>query len=582
MKLLLVVLLAPLAILSEDRTIPREVTTYPTIVNLSVEWKIEGDDNLNGVVRVYYRVVGEERWREALPLVRVPAGNSGARTTPTFSWENRHSGSIFDLRPDTEYEVRLELEDPDGGSAERIVRARTRGVPRAAAGAPVKQANALTLKEAEAAARPGDVLLLAPGYYGEFTCTRDGEPGRPIVLRGRREGGLSATFDGVSLRNRRHVILENVTVYGTVDLLGAEEVAVRHCTVVAKYGIVANRPPGARNCYIADNVVTWFMPWVPEGMGSESVYGGPANVGEGIQITGPGNVICHNRVRGYRDCISTMEDRGAHEQHSIDIYNNDVEVCVDDGIEADFSMGNCRIMRNRLTNCFIGLSSQPSLGGPTYFIRNVMYNLIETAFKLSRGSIGNLLFHNTAVKVGDGFRVPHGPEQYARSVFRNNLCLGGTGGGQFGRYTSGSGRAFYTPETDPSNDFDWNGIGTHGTPFLAQLGPVRFNSFAELLAWPGLQRMILVDLSVFEAVEFPDPPVPERRVADLRLRPASAATDAGIRLANVNDNFHGAAPDLGAYESGEQPPHYGPRPEGVDESTAPSSAIETAGPRRGK
>jgi len=562
-------LLPSLPLLAEDATRPGEVTTpYPTITNLSVEWKIQGDDNLNGVVSVWYRAVGDGEWRAGLPLRRIPAGNSGDRTTPTFYWDNRHSGSIFDVRPNTEYEIRLRLEDPDGGSAERVVRARTRGVPKPAAGARVQKVNPTDFKEASAAARPGDVLLLTPGYYGAFTAAVDGEPGKPIVIRGQRDGPLGSTFDSVSLRNRKHVILENLTVYGAVDLLGAEEVAVRHCSIHAQYGIIAVREPGAKNCYIADNTITWVMPWYPAGMGASSLYGGPGNVGEGIQITGPGNVICHNRVKGFRDCISTMEDRGTYEQYSIDIYNNDIEVGADDGIEADFCQGNCRVLRNRLTNCFMGLSSQPSLGGPTYFIRNAMYNITEAPFKFTRGSGGNVVLHNTAVKVGDGLRVPHGPGQYSRSMFRNNLCLGGAGGGRLGRYSSGPGHALATPETDPTNDFDYNGVGTVGTPFLIQIGPRRFSSPEEARATVALRHLVAVDLRVFEGVEFPNPAVPERKIADLRLRAGSAAIDAGLRLANINDGYRGAAPDLGAYEFGQAPPHYGPRPAGVDEETA--------------
>ena len=47
---------------------------------------------------------------------------------------------------------------------------------------------------------------------------------------------------------------------------------------------------------------------------------------------------------------------------------------------------------------------------------------------------------------------------------------------------------------------------------------------------------------------------------DFRLRPGSAAVDAGIRLPNINDDFTGRAPDLGAYEIEQPLPHYGPRP----------------------
>ena len=63
-------------------------------------------------------------------------------------------------------------------------------------------------------------------------------------------------------------------------------------------------------------------------------------------MTGPGNVICFNRVTGFRDCISTMEETQVTDQFCIDIYNNDIYTGADDGIEADFCFHNCRIMRS--------------------------------------------------------------------------------------------------------------------------------------------------------------------------------------------------------------------------------------------
>ncbi|MFH1070964.1 MAG: right-handed parallel beta-helix repeat-containing protein, partial [Candidatus Glassbacteria bacterium] len=372
-----------------DETVPGQVETpYPTITNLAVDWFITGDDDLDGVVTVQYRRAGESQWHEGLPLRRIPAGKSRG-TRPTFFWENRHSGSLFDLKPDTGYEIRLTLKDLDGGRAEKVVTARTRPVPRPAADGMVKKVNAATFEDSVLAARPGDILLLAPGYYGDFTLRRNGGPGRPIVIRA--DGThpvINSTFDSFSFGGQSHVILEGVTVNGNVDLLRCDDVAVIRCQVNAKYGITAARPPGASNCYIADNVVTYVMPWTPMGMGASLVSGGAGNVGEGIQITGPGNVICYNRLKGFRDCISFMEDLGTYQQTCIDVYNNDILLGADDGIEADFAQGNCRIMRNRLTNCFMGLSSQPGLGGPTYFIRNLMYNIIDCPYKLSRSTSG--------------------------------------------------------------------------------------------------------------------------------------------------------------------------------------------------
>jgi hypothetical protein len=46
---------------------------------------------------------------------------------------------------------------------------------------------------------------------------------------------------------------------------------------------------------------------------------------------------------------------------------------------------------------------------------------------------------------------------------------------------------------------------------------------------------------------------------DFRLRAGSAAIDKGVILPNVTDAFAGLAPDLGALELGQTPPHYGPR-----------------------
>lgn len=68
-------------------------------------------------------------------------------------------------------------------------------------------------------------------------------------------------------------------------------------------------------------------------------------------------------------------------------------------------MGNVRVVRNRITNAFIGLSSQPGLGGPTWFVRNVLYNVIFQAFKPNRSSVGDLWLHNTVVKSGDAMGV---------------------------------------------------------------------------------------------------------------------------------------------------------------------------------
>ena len=266
---------------AQNATIPGEVSTpYPTLTNLAVEWLIKGDDNRNTRVEVEYRMAGDDTWRRGMPLRRIPGGKS-RDTRPIFFWENKFSGSLFDLRPATEYEIRLRLADPDGGKAEHSVRAVTRGVPRPAPDGEVKKVTPNTLERVALEARPGDILLLSPGYYEDFALRVDGEPGRPIVLRSdRAHPEINSTFDSIDLRRRKHVILEGLTVYGSVDLLGAEDIAVRYCKVNAKFGIIANDPPGCSNCYIADNEVNYVMPWTEMGLVG-GLDGSAACVGEG-------------------------------------------------------------------------------------------------------------------------------------------------------------------------------------------------------------------------------------------------------------------------------------------------------------
>ncbi|MCK5208390.1 MAG: hypothetical protein KAQ79_10230, partial [Cyclobacteriaceae bacterium] len=286
--------------------------------------------------------------------------------------------------------------------------------------------------------------------------------------------------------------------------------------------------------------------WSNETMGAHG-----DNIGEGIQMTGPGNVICYNKVTGFRDCISTMEDQHAVEQICIDIHNNDIYRGPDDGIEADFCFSNCRIYTNRLTNCYVGLSSQPGLGGPTYFIRNAMYNIVHAAFKLKRNSRGDVILHNTVVKVGTGLGG-NSPMDYA--YFRNNLAIGGpTGGVNWGDY--GAGNPYAADIIDPGlhSSFDYDAVGVVGTPYIAKIGGIPFSEVEK----HGNERIQLN--KVFKDVAFPNPPVPERDVPDLRPVQESRITDAGLRIPNINDNFEGDGPDCGAYEVGQELPHYGPR-----------------------
>jgi hypothetical protein len=555
--LLGVLVLAPATVRGGDATIPLSLSfPHPTIQNISVLWLIDGDDDTDGVVTVRYREFDESAWHTSTPLLRVPAG-----TNPTngWTWTNRHAGSVFDLLPDTAYEIELTLSDPDGGSTVETRTVSTRPVPLPMSSAPIKPVTPSTFASVAASAQPGDILELAAGHYTGFTFSRNGAPGQPIVLRS--DGG--AVIDGVVyLDDRRWVYLDNLTIDGRIRMNRSSHMAVTRCTVTIPAGASAGQSRSgivfqgqSENNYVADNVVTGIAAWQEDQLGCcDAPF-----MGEGIELSGPGHVVMNNRVRGFRDNISLMEGSEAHDQWSIDIINNDLERAVDDAVEADYCFHNCRIMRNRVTNCFVGLSAQPSLGGPTYFIRNAMYNLILEAFKLHNGSTGDVILHNTVVKSGDALGIYAG-NTISRTHTRNNLFIGGAGW-TGSDWSSGSGRVIQFRDAS-GVDMDFDGVGSEDGTIRGRIGGTSFDNLAELRTRTTETHAVEVSLEIFDsAVAHPQDPFPERSVPDLRLAAGSVAEDVGVVIPGVTDDVLGAGPDLGAHETGTALPIYGPRGE---------------------
>ena len=531
---------------AQSASTPGEITTpYPTIENIAVEWALGGDDDGDASVAVRYREAGGT-FRDGLPLARVPAGENQG-----FAWANRFAGSLFGLRPDTTYEIELSLSDPDGGEATEMVTATTRPVPSLPAGMRSVAVDPESIAGALDAAGPGDLLVLADGSYGELVIPNDGAPNEPLALVAEHPGGALVEGD-VRIDGRSHVFVEGLTVHGKFKFNDAAWIVVKGCTIETPDDGIVAYGDGVENAYIAENVIHGPTIWREASLGVDG-----DNLGEGVQITGPGNVVAYNRVGGFRDCLSLLEDDEAVNQIADDFYGNDLYDCADDAVEADFAMGNVRVYRNRIATSFMGISSQPSLGGPTYFFRNVMYGVLYQAFKLQRGSIGDMGFHNTVVKSGDAFSV-YTEDAISRAYFRNNLFLGGPGG-VYLDYDSGPGDVMALRSADDSCSFDYDGYGSIGGEFAGRVGEVRFTGLDELRAQTTEAHAVELDLATFAAdVAYPADPFDPPAAPALLLAEGGDAVDRGVALPGVNDGFSGDAPDLGAYELGEAAPDYGP------------------------
>ena len=211
----------------------------PTLINLGFEWLIDGDANRNAKVDVSYRKVGDTAWKTGMPLLRL----QGERVTQPNVFDlvspNMFAGSILDLEPDTAYEARFVLSDPDGVSgpaanATKTVTVRTRPEPKPAEGGkvyhvyPVGYTGAKTepaftgimcaynyycgagdtAPGGRPRVKPGDTILVHAGTYayryelyanqttinatttfeGTYYLTADGTPERPIVIKAAGDG----------------------------------------------------------------------------------------------------------------------------------------------------------------------------------------------------------------------------------------------------------------------------------------------------------------------------------------------------------------------------------------------------------
>jgi len=134
--ILLLALLWPRMASAADKVLAKDFYVEPpTLISLGFEWSIDGDDNRNASVAVSYRKRGDQTWKEGLPLLRLGDERINENAFQ-YIVPRMFAGSIFDLEPDTEYECRFVLTDPDGveGNPENVVTVRTRFEPKPAAG----------------------------------------------------------------------------------------------------------------------------------------------------------------------------------------------------------------------------------------------------------------------------------------------------------------------------------------------------------------------------------------------------------------------------------------------------------------
>jgi hypothetical protein len=473
--------------------------------------------------------------------------------------------------------------------------------------------------------RPGDVILVHAGVYkdnrfiyggfdktietygasfdGTYYLTASGTPDKPIVIKAAGDGEvvfdgadndtlfnmLAANynyFDGITIKNTNVGFL-----LGIKDIVGADGFTLVNSRALNVGRVVREDWAKSKDYYIANNVFLGrhdpehITSWIGGDVwGKYPGYPAPITSEYAVKVYGQGHVVAHNYIANFHDAIDhatfgNPSDRPQEYGASVDFYGNDMFNITDNCIELDGGVHNMRAFDNRCANTAqLAYSTQPIFGGPAYVFRNISYNNATAGgLKLLDNPSGILIYNNTFIGAAGAL----GPA--SNYHFRNNLIVG-----------DGWKKPIFQVKTfTPYSSSDYNGFGPNkvagsfawdAPPFDSANGGRMHKSYDTLSEYQKGSgqdaHSVTAGLDAFVNVKPTDEANPRTLYPpenlDFRLRPRSAAIDKGIELPTITDGFKGKAPDLGAYEFGSTPPHYGPEiwPVGA----APSQLRSETGP----
>ena len=350
---------------------------------------------------ISYREKGTSRWLPAFEPVK----------DNNYSFKFRTSA--VDLKPDTVYEVRAELKwgrmkDAAEGTfrtwAEKVPVARTVTLT------PEKVKNGLVIKDKG-----------TPRGWVRYTAA----PGTVI------DGGMKKY--ALMVDKAEYVILENLTVRGgasgAVYLNECKFVRLINCDISGwgdpqnwkydkttglmrdsrgralynKNGIFINHGFGQviERCYIHDPLQSsncWYYghPNGPQGIAPEKPRATVIRYSD----------ICGSDLRWWNDGVAGNHnfDLDGGLNRDCDVYGNFIAFANDDAIELDGGQQNVRFFRNLIENCFMGVSIQGCMTGPSYIFENRIVDMYN-----------EFMFRSSAIKTADAW-CGH----YAAAHFYNN------------------------------------------------------------------------------------------------------------------------------------------------------------------
>lgn len=364
------------------------------------------------------------------------------------------------------------------------------------------------------------------------------------------------------IENSRFLILEGFDIgffgagerrpqsFGVLVESSADVVVRRNRIHHANIGI-ATRGGGAARVLVEDNEIydTSIFHWRWDKVKATEAEGGAVSL-----RGGPGQVVRRNKIRGFFNGVTAstwgnLTDESLNSD--LDIYDNEFYEIGDDPVEPEGTCMNVRIWGNTMRHCHTAVSMGPIVTGPTYVLRNSSFQHRLTGVKLNVRQPNHgvkYILHNTFVttlcerRQADGTLQPGGVSgvtlwpapgsgqpyppsaNWSNGIFLNNIM-------------HGTRKAIEDYGLSGEATFDYNSLYSSGSGFVTLRG-VDYSDLAALRK-AGIERH-----GVFGPARFVDV-----EKGDLRLAANSAEIDRGLRLDNINEEFAGEAPDIGAYES---------------------------------
>lgn len=517
---------------------------------------------------LYYRIVGESVWKEALEPIYIPG-------------KEVFSGSIVRLKEDTSYQVKSEVYYES-----TLVKSETATFRTWNSNPPIAQTislssiysgGALTINGITGANNgwvkiENDTgLTIDAGYAANHAVTVTNSTylilSGFIVKGGERNGiYLNITDQNVRIINAdisgwgRDVV---DTVHTPEQLAFIDKSDVGYGTPIDAQGNMVEGDAGIR-IEDAKNIVV-ERSYVHEPRAYANPWGGVTSDGQTYSNSHPqgpeamylrsagGLVVRYNDFSGsdeyhrFNDVISgyynNQESGGFYKD--ADIYGNFFGYSNDDGVEFDGGQSNIRVFDNRFEMSYAGMSFAPNMVGPSYAFNNVLYNMNDYR-RTGTGAVVKLGGNNSTVYKGQTWFFNNTIYAVPKAIVGSSTPKGWYGGTRNNlvvvmRELEKGTSYFYNIQDstllNPGSNFDYDALGR--TTEEDGSGDIYANPGAEAHGLFKIGKMTNPAAGVFTPT-----------ASGIDAAKEASVIDKGTVVKNFAETFSGSAPDIGAFEVG--------------------------------